>query len=140
MLEIFIMNKGLTTLLTIILVVIAGEGAFLCFNLYEEFESREYGHTTNEKLLIVSEETGTSADLSDQTQISNALSDGGQIRISNSNDWLDENFPSAYKSYGAGNEEGYFWTRGGYLNYISSRGWILTEVSEQHIFLFQQIL
>ena len=122
------MNKGMTALLIIVLVVIAGEGVFLCFNLYEEFESREYGHTTNGKLLIVSEEIGTSGDLSDSTQINNALSKGGQIRISNSNDWLDENFPSAYKSYGAGDEEGYFWTRGGYLNYIASRGWILTEV------------
>ena len=122
------MNKGITVLLTIILVVIAGEGAFLCFNMYNEFESREYGHTTNGKLLIVSEEIGTSGDLSDSTQINNALSKGGQIRISNSNDWLDENFPSAYKSYGAGDEEGYFWTRGGYLNYVASRGWILTEV------------
>ena len=122
------MNKGITVLLTILLVAIAGEGAFLCFNLYEEFESPEYGHTTNEKLLIVSEEVGTSDDLSDSTQIDNALSDGGMIRISNNNDWLDENFPSAYKSYGAGDEEGYFWTRGGYLNYIASRGWILTEV------------
>ena len=122
------MNKGITVLLTIILVVIAGEGAFLCFNMYNEFESREYGHTTNGKLLIVSEEIGTSGDLSDSTQINNALSKEGQIRISNSNDWLDENFPSAYKSYGAGDEEGYFWTRGGYLNYIVSRGWILTEV------------
>lgn len=122
------MNKGITVLLIIVLVVIAGEGAFLCFNLYEEFESWEYGHTTNGKLLIVSEEIGTSDDLSDSTQIDNALSDGGQIRISNSNDWLDENFPSAYKSYGAGDEDGYFWTRGGYLNYIASRGWILTEV------------
>ena len=122
------MNKGITVLLTIILVVIAGEGAFLCFNMYNEFESREYGHTTNGKLLIVSEGIGTSGDLSDSTQINNALSKEGQIRISNSNDWLDENFPSAYKSYGAGDEEGYFWTRGGYLNYIASRGWILTEV------------
>ena len=122
------MNKGITVLLTILLVAIAGEGAFLCFNLYEEFESREYGYTTNEKLLIVSEDMSYSDDLSDSTQISNALSDGGMIRISNSTDWLDENFPSAYKSYGAGDEEGYFWTRGGYLNYIASRGWILTEV------------
>lgn len=122
------MNKGISVLLIIALVVIAVEGAFLCFNMYDEFESREYGHTTNGKLLIVSEEIGTSGDLSDSTQINNALSKGGQIRISNSNDWLDENFPTAYKSYGAGDEDGYFWTRGGYLNYIASRGWILTEV------------
>lgn len=122
------MNKGISVLLIIALVVIAVEGAFLCFNMYDEFESREYGHTTNGKLLIVSEEIGTSGDLSDSTQINNALSKGGQIRISNSNDWLDENFPTAYKSYGAGDEEGYFWTRGGYLNYIASRGWMLTEV------------
>lgn len=67
-------------------------------------------------------------DLSDSTQINNALNDGGMIYIRLDNDWLDENFPSAYKSYGAGNEEGRFWTRGGYLNYIASRGWILTEV------------
>lgn len=122
------MNKGISVLLIIALVVIAVEGAFLCFNMYDEFESREYRHTTNGKLLIVSEEIGTSGDLSDSTQINNALSKGGQIRISNSNDWLDENFPTAYKSYGAGDEEGYFWTRGGYLNYIASRGWMLTEV------------
>lgn len=122
------MNKGITVLLIIVLVIIAGEGAFLCFNLHEELESLEYGHTTSEKLLIVSEEIVTSEDLSDSTQINNALSDGGLIRISNSNEWLDENFPSAYKSYGAGDEDGYFWTRGGYLNYIASRGWILTEV------------
>lgn len=122
------MNKVITVLIIIVLVIIACEGAFLCFNLYDEFENPEYGHTTNEKLLIVSEEIGTSEDLSDSTQINNALSDGGQIRISNNNDWLDKNFPSAYKSYGAGDEEGYFWTRGGYLNYITSRGWILTEI------------
>lgn len=53
------MNKGITVLLIIVLVVIAGEGAFLCFNLHEEFESLEYGHTTSEKLLIVSEEIET---------------------------------------------------------------------------------
>jgi hypothetical protein len=92
------MNKGITVLLIIVLVVIAGEGAFLCFNLHEEFESLEYGHTTSEKLLIVSEEIETSEDLSDSTQIDNALSDGGQIHISNSNEWLDENFGYSKKS------------------------------------------
>ena len=123
------MKKGIVVFLVILLSVIAGESAFLCFSLYEEFDLPEYGHTTNEKLLIVSEEISSSDDdLSDSTQIDNALKDGGMIRIYTSNEWLDENFPSAYKSYGAGNEEGYFWTRGGYLNYIASRGWILTEV------------
>ena len=134
------MNKGITALLTIVLVVIAGEGAFLCFNLYEEFESREYGHTINGNLLIVSEDISYSDDLSDSTQISNALSEGGMIRISNGTDWLDENFPSAYKSYGAGDEEGYFWTRGGYLNYIASKGLILTEVIGTTYYFVMQIL
>ena len=122
------MKKAIVVLI-IILLIIAGEGVFLCYNLYEEFDSREYGRIDGEKLLIVSEVFDTpDEDLSDSTQISNALSDGGMIRIRHDNDWLDENFPSAYKSYGAGNEEGYFWLRGGYLNYIASRGWILTDV------------
>lgn len=122
------MNKGMTALLSIVLVIIAGEGAFLCFNLNEEFDSQEIWYTINEKLLIVSEEIEALADLLDSTQIKNALSEGEQIRITNNNDWLDENFPSEYKSYGAGDEERYFWTRGGYLNYIASRDWTLTEV------------
>ena len=47
------MNNGIPALLPIVLVVIAGEGAFLCFNLDEEFESREYGHTINGNLLFL---------------------------------------------------------------------------------------
>lgn len=121
--------KKAVGVLIVLLIVIAGEGIFLCYNLYEEFDTREYGHIEGDKLLIVSEELSySSQDLSDSTQINNALDDGGMIYIRLDNDWLDENFPSAYKSYGAGNEEGRFWTRGGYLNYIASRGWILTEV------------
>lgn len=121
--------KKAVGVLIVLMIVIAGEGIFLCYNLYEEFDTREYGYIEGDKLLIVSEELSYSnQDLSDSTQINNALDDGGMIYIRLDNDWLDENFPSAYKSYGAGNEEGRFWTRGGYLNYIASRGWILSEV------------
>lgn len=121
--------KKAVGVLIVLLIVIAGEGIFLCYNLYEEFDTREYGYIEGDELLIVTEVFDTSdEDLSDSTQISNALADGGMIRIRHDNDWLTENFPAAYKSYGAGDEEGYFWTRGGYLNYIASRGWILTEV------------
>ena len=122
------MKKGTIAAFVFLLIAIAGEGAFLCFTLYNEFDNREFGHVRDGKLLIVSEEQDSAADLSDSTQINNALRDGGMIRVSSSNEWMDENFPSAYKSYGAGDEEGYFWTRGGYLNYMASRGWILTEV------------
>ena len=133
--------KKAVGVLIVLLIVIAGEGIFLCYNLYEEFDTREYGYIEGDELLIVTEVFDTSdEDLSDSTQISNALADGGMIRIRHDNDWLDENFPSANKSYGAGDEEGYFWTRGGYLNYIASRGWILTEVEGSTYYLVSNSL
>lgn len=65
-------------------------GIFLCYNLYEEFDTREYGYIEDDKLLIVSEELSYSnQDLSDSTQINNALDDGGMIYIRLDNDWLD---------------------------------------------------
>ena len=82
--------KKAVGVLIVLLIVIAGEGIFLCYNLYEEFDTREYGYIEGDKLLIVAEELSYSnQDLSDSTQINNALDDGGMIYIRLDNDWLD---------------------------------------------------
>ncbi len=131
------MKKLFAVVLVLLFIIIAGEGAYLCYLVYEN------GYTSTSvyesKLLIVSEESSYAddEDLSDATQIRNAIRDGGQIFIKLDNDWLGENFPSEYKSYGAANEENMMWTRGAYLNYIASRGWILSEVSGNTYYFVQ---
>ena len=66
-------------------------------------------------------------ELSDSTQIRNAVEDGGMMIIALDSDWLDENFIYGYGRYGATNSEGYYYTLGTVLNFIASEGWQLVQ-------------
>lgn len=66
-------------------------------------------------------------DLSDSTQIRNAVEDGGMMIIALDGDWLDENFISGYGMYGAVDSDGYYYTLGTVLNFIASEGWELVQ-------------
>ena len=80
------------------------------------------------RILVLSLENDISDDdVSDKTQVDNALSNGGMIRIDNTNEGYESAFGTVYKSYGASNASNYMWTWGAVMNYIASKGWKLVQ-------------
>lgn len=83
----------------------------------------------------------TEVTLSDQRQVSQGLKKGGTIKICFDADYLDETFyctgPSgslldSYDTFGAYDNDGYYYVRGAALNYIMSKGWTLFEIDREN--------
>lgn len=117
-------NKPKFGLITFLLFIIASVGIFICIDIIRERSSSELVDSSN-RVLIVSWEQDIPEAKSDKTQVSNALENGGMIRLDSSD--LDSSLGVAYESYGATNGDGRFWVFGAVLNYISSRGWTLVQ-------------
>ena len=64
-------------------------------------------------------------DVSDITQISNALQNGGGVHINIGN--MDSDFKETISSYAAYDADGRYYVLGAVLNYIASKGWELVQ-------------
>ena len=62
-------------------------------------------------------------DLSDSTQIDNAIKSGGMIILNISD--LDSSLESKIDRYGAIDADGMYYVKGALLNYLASRGWVI---------------
>lgn len=112
-------------LIKFLLIVIAIGICYLC---YVEFQGSQSIDATPAVLILYCEsDYASDDDLSDTTQIRNALADGGMISVKIDNDWLRTNFGAEYTHYGASNADGYHYTLGALLNYIASQGWTLVQ-------------
>ena len=82
---------------------------------------------TKKKILIVYFTDDMEDDVSDSTQIKNALASGGMIVVYKKLEGFEAAFGDAYKAYGACDAEGSSYTFGSVLNYIASEGWSLVQ-------------
>ncbi len=108
-----------------VLIVIAVGVVYLCFTQFQGTQS--FDSTPKILIIDVLRDTVSEDSLSDSTQVSNALEDGGMIQIKIDNDWLGNVFGSAYSYYGASDSDGYHYTLGAVMNYVASRGWTFVQ-------------
>ncbi|MFA5546430.1 MAG: hypothetical protein WDA14_12345 [Sphaerochaetaceae bacterium] len=126
---------GVIILLILILIGLT----YLSINVYRETNSSEVIDSSGRVLLVGI--GSDDSDLSDETQVKNALSNGGMVQLSMSKDTLKDVLSSdVYGYYGASDSEGYYYTLGALLNYIASRGWTLiqapsTGLSDEYYFI-----
>lgn len=120
------MGKTNGFVIFLLIVLVCGIG-YLCVSDYREKNASSMIESTNKILILNISDSAT--DVSDSTQVKNALNSGGQIIIQDTDSkTFEEAFSSiSWKSYGANNSKGYMFTRGALLNYIASRGWKLIQ-------------
>lgn len=111
-------------ILVVLLIVLCG---YLCFAVYRSTNATDAVDSTHRVLIVSLESNLSNSDRSDKTQVRNALSGGGKIRIKPTNEDIEYSFGTDYCYYGAGNSDGTFWTTGALLNYIASRGWTFVQ-------------
>ena len=98
---------------------------YLCFETYRKNNYNEYIDSNHRVLVLFLETNIKDSENSDKTQISNALNNGGAIRIGIKD--CDKIFEAEYQRYGATDSNKQFWTLGAILNYIASRGWKMVQ-------------
>lgn len=91
-------------------------------NIKSQFEEMQAERKT---LMVLLDDSLTGDELSDSVQISNALENGGLIRISM--DEMNENLHNKIGEYGAYDVSGSYYVFGALINYISSEGWKLEQ-------------
>lgn len=119
-------NRKLSWLMFIVLLMTILCG-YLCFEVYRSTNSTGVMDSSHRILIVSIESNLSDSDRSDRTQVRNALDAGGMIRIRLGNDDIEYSMGTSFKAYGADNADGKFWTMGGLLNYIASRGWTLVQ-------------
>ena len=112
-------------LIKFLLVVIAIGIGYLCFAQFQGTQS--FDSTPKILIIDVLRDIVSEDSLSDSTQVSNALEDGGMIQIKIDNDWLEDTFGYGYAYYGASDSEGYHYTLGAVMNYVASQGWTFVQ-------------
>jgi hypothetical protein len=113
---------GVIVLLFLIVVALG----YLTINMYRENNASDLVDSTR-RILMVSF-VNDSDKVSDETQVKNALTNGGMIQLQINGTALRKSFGSDdYKKYGASDYGGSFYIIGAALNYISSRGWTLVQ-------------
>lgn len=119
-------NKG-NFFITFLLIIIAVGIGYLCYSDYQERHPSQTFDSSHKVLVLILDDG--SASYSDSTQFKNALADGGQIIINDSNaETMDECIGfKEWRAYGASNKENYLYLNGALLNYIASRGWNLIQ-------------
>ena len=120
-------SKGAIGFIVFLLLLLTAGIGYLCFNTYRETHATESMDSTKRVLTVCIESDILDSNRSDKTQVSNALNDGGMIRLKATNDGYEYSLGSTYKQYGATNSTGGFWTLGAVLNYIASRGWTFVQ-------------
>ena len=98
---------------------------YLAFSQFRKNNTTEIFNSTNRVLLVEIDSDLERDDLSDYTQIQNALKDGGTMRLNPNN--LDKTLDSKIDYYAATDSNGQFWVLGALLNYIASEGWELVQ-------------
>lgn len=116
-----------------LLLILIFSNIYLCYNVFRESHGDGIIDSSHRVLVLSIEDDITQSESSDVTQVINALINGGQIRVGNSNNSFDAAFGSEYQNYGATNIKGSFWTRGAVLNYIASRGWTLVQTPSSRL-------
>ncbi|MDD7452049.1 MAG: hypothetical protein PUK76_13495 [Treponema sp.] len=119
-------NRKLSWLMFIVLLMTILCG-YLCFEVYRSTNSTGVMDSSHRILIVSMESNLSDSERSDRTQVRNALDSGGMIRIRLGNDDIEYSMGTSFKAYGADNADGEFWTVGGLLNYIASRGWTLVQ-------------
>ncbi len=133
------------SLISLLLSLICTLGvAYLAFSCYQQSVTEDtYELNQQTQLLIVEINADLTNDqISDSTQIKNALKNGGQIRLNM--DSLDSSIDSAIGNYGASDAEGNYWVFGALMNYISNQGWELVQapssgLSDEYYFVRQTV-
>ncbi len=74
---------------------------------------------------IINDDNKEVDEISDITQIINALQNGGAMYLNIEN--MDSDFKEIISSYGACNADGMYYVQGALLNYIASKGWELVQ-------------
>lgn len=82
---------------------------------------------STKKILIVYFTEDRDDEVSDTTQIRNALANGGMIVVYKKFEGYEAAFGDKFKAYGAVDAEGSSYTFGSVLNYIASEGWLLVQ-------------
>lgn len=108
-----------------LLIVIAIGIGYLCFAQFQGTQS--FDSTPKILIIDVLRDTVSEDSLSDSTQVSNALENGGMIQIKIDNDWLEDTFGYGYGYYGAADSDGYHYTLGAVMNYVASCGWTFVQ-------------
>lgn len=101
--------------------------ALVVFEVNDRYGMVEEADPVHGALVVSISDDVDDEDLSDRTQIRNAIEDGGMMIITLDGEWLDDNFIYGYGAYGATNSEGYYYTLGTVLNFIASEGWQLVQ-------------
>lgn len=86
-------------------------------------EDEDYGSGKSRVLAVEISNSFYEDDLSDSTQIRNALKSGGMMRLNM--DELSTEFTKNIERYAAQTEGGNYWVLGAILNYVASEGWEL---------------
>ncbi len=93
--------------------------------LLQIWQSHSFGIIPSSSRVLVVQLSQDMDDISDKTQVENALKNGGMIKVDVEK--LTNSFGYEYQYYGASDSEGTFYTLGGVLNYIASKGWTLVQ-------------
>ncbi len=131
-------RKPITIIFCFLLLLVI-ESAVICILLFIEKPNNDVTLDRQKSMILIVDATNDDeSELSDSTQIANAVQSGGMIKISPESEWISSHFPPEYIKYGAMNSNGIMWTEGAYLNYIASMGWQLIAV-ENKVLYFTQI-
>ena len=121
------MSKSRKAAYIILLLLLTAGIGYLCVSTYRETHASDSMDSTKRVLAVCIESDISDSNRSDKTQVTNALNDGGMIRLKASNEGYEYSLGTAFKQYGASNASGSFWTLGAVLNYIASRGWTFVQ-------------
>lgn len=112
-------------LLAFLLLIAAVGVGYLAYVQFRQSHSSDTMDSTNRVLVIEIDEDLKSDEISDETQVKNALKNGGMIRLKSSD--LSKTLKLNLDKYAAANEDGTYWVFGALLNYIASEGWELVQ-------------
>ena len=120
-------SKGAILFIVFLLLLLTAGIGYLCFNTYRETHSTETMDSIKRVLVVSIESDIADSDRSDKTQVTNALENGGMVRLKNTSEGYEYSLGTGYKKYGANDSNGYIWLNGAVLNYVASRGWTLVQ-------------
>lgn len=119
-------SKTKTTGVMVLLFLIAFALGYLTINVYRENNASDQVDSSRRVLLVSF--VNDYDKISDETQVKNALANGGMIQLQINGTALKKSFGNDdYKEYGASDYGGSFYIIGAALNYIASRGWALVQ-------------
>ena len=124
------------SIVIVLLLLLIVENTVICILLLSDKSNAKICEYNPELGVLVIEKTNDveESELSDIIQITNAIKNGGLIKIKSESDWISSHFPSEYIRYGAMNNDGAMWTEGAYLNYIAHKGWQLIDAENDMLY------